>query len=120
MTAFPFAGPQLAALIVAIYSPYGTQMFFTCVACCRNQRPSACAGIEPIVLVAVVGPHLLHVADRSGAHHRGFLVAAEAPDRLDAVVLGQRLAQFRRLARHQIHNSARQIAGVEHLVQSPR
>src|SRR5215831_12087095 len=24
------------------YSPYGTQMFLTCVACCRNQRPSAC------------------------------------------------------------------------------
>src|SRR5438067_9714222 len=26
------------------YSPYGTQMFFTCVACCRYQRPSACLG----------------------------------------------------------------------------
>src|ERR1700690_4099381 len=25
-----------------IYSPYGTQMFFTCVACCRNHRPSLC------------------------------------------------------------------------------
>src|ERR1700751_3802527 len=26
------------------YSPYGTQMFLTCVACWRNQRPSACLG----------------------------------------------------------------------------
>src|SRR5260370_6294620 len=25
------------------YSPYGTQMFFTCVAWCRNQRPSPCS-----------------------------------------------------------------------------
>src|SRR5580693_107196 len=42
------------------YSPYGTQTFFTCVACCRNQRPSACAGLNQ----SYAWPSLVHTCFR--------------------------------------------------------
>src|ERR1700683_656490 len=32
------------------YSPYGTQIFLTCVACSRNQRPSACLGLNQSIV----------------------------------------------------------------------
>src|SRR5208337_1955619 len=40
----------------ADHSPYGTQLFFTCVACCRNHRPSACAGLNQ----SYAWPSLVH------------------------------------------------------------
>jgi hypothetical protein len=76
--------------------PYGTQMFFTCVACCRNHRPSACAGLNQ----SYSWPSLVHTCFMlpiDAPHKRRFLIAAEAPDGFDAVVLGQRLGQLRGL-----------------------
>ena len=83
------------------------------------QKPSALGlrGIEPVVHVAVVGPGLLHVADGEIAHHRCFLIAAEAPDGFDTVMLGERLAQLRGATGDEVNDSGSQIAGVEDLVE---
>ncbi len=34
--------PPSSSVGFGAHSPYGTQIFLTCVACCRNQRPSPC------------------------------------------------------------------------------
>ena len=47
----------------------------------------------------------------------GFLIAAEAPDGLDAVVLGESLGQLRGMAGDEIHNAAGHVAGVEQLIE---
>jgi len=56
------------------YSPYGTRCFFTCVACCRNQRPSARAELNQSTrgrrCVSTLAS--LHVAYGGSAHHFRF------------------------------------------------
>ncbi len=88
-------------------------MFLTCVACCRNQRPSACAGLNQ----SYSWPSLVHTCfmlPMEAARTKvGFFVAAEAPDGFDAVVLGEGLGQFRGTACDEIHHAAGQVAGVE-------
>src|ERR1039457_5432458 len=50
--------------------------------------------VVPVCRVAIVGPGLLHVADAGKLHHGGCSFVAEAPDGVDAVVLGERLADL--------------------------
>src|SRR5579859_2521509 len=60
---------------------------------CVMEKP-ATFGVGPVVPVifpAIAGPDLLHVPDRRSTHHDRFFVAAEAPDRVDAVMLGESL-----------------------------
>ena len=69
--------------------------------------------IEPVDGAAVVAEDLLQVSD--GCGRGGFI--AEAPDRVDVIVLGEHLAQLAGLAGDEVHHPAGEIVGVEDLVQ---
>ena len=61
--ATPSTGPAPASH-GRLHSPYGTQMFFTWVACAGTPRPRP-AAVGPVAARAVVDPGPLHVAGRS-------------------------------------------------------
>ena len=99
------------------YSPYGTQMFFTWVACSRNSSPSPCRASAQSrsrpwstqVRFMLPGGEPLHL--------RATLRGAEVPDPVHVVVRREHRRELLADAGHDVHHPARQVGGVEHLVQ---
>src|SRR5260370_23334172 len=82
------------------------------------EEPAAFAlpRVKPVDDAAFVGEYLLQIAYREGFHVRGAGFIREAPDRVDVVVLGERLHQFRGAAGDDVYDAIRQIAGFENLI----
>ena len=83
------------------------------------QEPAAFAllHVKPVDHPAFVGEHLLEISDgvRFCGSSAGFV--GETPDSVNIVMFGQCLQQLRSVPGDEIDRPARQIAGIENLVE---
>ena len=103
---------------VGAHSPYGTQMFLTCVAARRNSRPSPSSRIEPVAVVPR-RPRALHVRRRRQLDRLHALARAEVPHGVDVVVLGEHFRQRVLVAGDDVDDAAGNIRRFEHTDRSP-
>ena len=76
----PVIGEKASITTNKSYSPVGTQIFFTCVASCRNSCPAPCSRTHPVALQAVADPGALHVRRRFVFDMVAALGRAKVPD----------------------------------------
>ena len=95
-------------------------MFFTWVACSRNQRPSATFGLnQSIARPSFVQTCFRFPIDIAFAAET-MASSAVTPEAIDVVVFCESLQQLRGVAGHDVHGSAGHITGVEELVEVRR
>src|SRR6266513_5301693 len=73
--------------------------------------------VEPVDGAALVGEHLLQIANRESFHRSGADFIRKTPDSVDVVVFGECLHQFRVAAGDHVYDAIRQIASFENLIQ---